>query len=325
MTQDVSNRQRISADGSDRTFRRVEYRGRPAVAIYPAPGPEGLREARSYFLIGSHLYSRGVNVPELLDFDEETGRILVEDLGDCHLQRLLQGAGIAAVAGWYEQAVRVLARMQALGTHGFDPGWCFDTGTYDSELAYSKEALYFADWFLVRYLGRSLPRGLTGELESLCARVDRLPGPKVVLHRDFQSRNLMVYDQTIFIIDFQGARTGPPGYDLASLLIDPYVNIPAGLWDGLLGVYYQELQALGLDMEPDLVHEQLHLLSLLRNLQVLGAFSFLTLGKKRRFFEPFIPVAIERLKALLAMEWTPGLELLKELVQGIRLEKPLSS
>ncbi|MBW2502091.1 MAG: phosphotransferase, partial [Deltaproteobacteria bacterium] len=118
------------------------------------------------------------------------------------------------------------------------------------------------------------------------------------LHRDFQSRNLMVTAGEIRIIDFQGGRLGPLGYDLASLLIDPYAGIPAGLQQRLLEHYLEQLCTYGLDDRAFL--KGYKSLALQRNLQILGAFAFLAERKQKSFFRQFIPPAARSLQQLLA-------------------------
>ncbi len=291
--------------------------GRHVVVIHPAPFPEGLREARSYFKIGTHLRGKGVNVPEILDFEEETGTIVVADLGDVHLHQVVREAAPSTRFALYEKTLKVLARMQVLGRQDFDPEWCFDTRFYDSDLAFHREAMYFAEWYVKRYLGRSLPQGLVQELEELSARVDALPGPRIFLHRDFQSRNLMFYEDQVWIIDFQGGRLGPLGYDLASLLLDPYVSMESSMWPDLIEVYHRELKDLGLEISFEELMREFRLLSLLRNLQVLGAYSFLQLKKGRTFFQPYLAPAIDRLWELVQHEDFGELEILRGLAEDI--------
>ncbi len=317
MRLDVPYPEPISADGSDRTFCRTCYQGRPAVLIRPAPGPEGIREARSYFQIGTHLKRNGVRVPEILYYNEGNGDLLVEDLGDCLLYSVFMDEDVSGTIRLYRAALRTLAVMQVMGSRGFDKTWCFDTPFYDSNLAWEREALYFTKWFLGRYLGMAPSDVLEQELHGLCDRVDDAPGARVFLHRDFQSRNLMLYREDIWIIDFQGGRLGPVGYDLASLLTDPYVDMDRVLWSGLIRYYHEQLTGLGFEIGFEELMENFRLMALLRTMQVLGAYSFLQIKKGRSFFRPFVAPALRRLRDLVSGESSGQLRQLRKVLEEI--------
>ena len=118
------------------------------------------------------------------------------------------------------------------------------------------------------------------------------------LHRDFQSRNLMIKDNRLRVLDFQGGRRGPLGYDLASLLIDPYVSLSDRIISKLIS-RYQEVAAdlTGMDMAG--FPEGYYWLSLQRNLQILGAFAFLYREKGKVFFRDYLKPATASLIKIL--------------------------
>jgi aminoglycoside/choline kinase family phosphotransferase len=117
------------------------------------------------------------------------------------------------------------------------------------------------------------------------------------MHRDMQSRNIMVKNNRVCFIDFQGARSGPLQYDLASLLIDPYVNLKDKIREELLH-YAMEKLKLSRDKKENFL-QCYHYCSLTRNMQFLGAFSFLSQIKKRKKFEQYIPDSIQSLKQII--------------------------
>ncbi len=295
------NSSKICPDGSDRKFFRTRWNQRPAVIIDPAPGSQGMKEALSFFFIGSHLFSRGVSVPEIYLFDRDSGRLVVEDLGDVRLQdealAFLTRGNFKGLEKLYVKAVETLAAMQARGTRGFDAKWCWQEPFYDSKLALEREGLYFLGAFLRSFMGLDFSeKVLKKELEGLALLVDNYDIGTWILHRDFQSRNLMIRDETVFIIDFQAARLGPPGYDLASLLHDPYVNMPWSLRSELFDFYCSKMKHI---FREKVFARQFHLVSILRLLQALGAYGFLIKSKGRDFFRPFIPPALQGLASLL--------------------------
>ncbi len=121
------------------------------------------------------------------------------------------------------------------------------------------------------------------------------PEQKFFLHRDFQSRNLMVHQNRLWVIDFQGARLGPLQYDLAALLLDPYVNLPFATQEILLTEYLGLLQE-HLPLDPVVWRQRYDYVALCRNLQILGAYGFLSHQKGKTFFQQFIPVACRSLE-----------------------------
>jgi aminoglycoside/choline kinase family phosphotransferase len=118
------------------------------------------------------------------------------------------------------------------------------------------------------------------------------------IHRDLQSRNIMLRDGKIYFIDFQGGRTGPVQYDLASLLIDPYVNISAACREELSAYAVKRLSVLSGESQ-NRCRNGFRYCALSRNLQILGAFGFLT-AQGKNWFEAAIPDALEGLNRVLA-------------------------
>jgi aminoglycoside/choline kinase family phosphotransferase len=116
-----------------------------------------------------------------------------------------------------------------------------------------------------------------------------------LMHRDFQSRNIMICADNPFFIDFQGARFGPIQYDLASLLTDPYVNLPASIQNRLLDYSIDRLKPL-IKIDREKFIKGYQYLALTRILQSLGAFGFLSKARNKPFFEQFIPIALDNLR-----------------------------
>jgi aminoglycoside/choline kinase family phosphotransferase len=115
-----------------------------------------------------------------------------------------------------------------------------------------------------------------------------------LMHRDFQSRNIMIKNDEFYFIDFQASRMGPIQYDLAALLIDPYVQLPQDIQDRLLGYCLEKLQA-DMNLNADNFCRCYRYCRLTRNLQILGAFGYLSRVKEKTHFEKYIPAAIRTL------------------------------
>ncbi len=298
---------RLAGDGSQRRFYRLEAgsrRRRTFLLVAPASGHgRNLAEAGSAFLIGRHLHGRGIPVPEIYAFDPDSGLIICEDFGNELLYDLVrpQAAGRRkeALQRFYPQAVALLARMQVRGAAGFDPSWCWQSRRYDRRLMIQRESDYFLDAFCRHYLGMvAIDPRVRRDCLRLAGKAAAAPAD-FFLHRDFQCRNLMVRQGRIGIIDFQGGRLGPLAYDLASLLIDPYADLAAGFQDELLHLYLKELTSL-ISYDVKRFRQEYQVLALQRNLQIVGAFAFLSGQRHKPFFRRYIAPSLQGLRTRLA-------------------------
>ena len=296
---------KIDSDGSTRRFWRLSKNDSP-LCIVAAPAGRGrdeLAESGSAWKIGNHLRKNEVPVPELYGWDKGTGVLLFEDLGDIRLhdivarEKSIQRQPQAQVVEHYHSALEHLAAMQCRGGKDFDESWCWDGARYDSRLMIEKESKYFLRAFWQGLLGHEVDDGVLDELKVI-ARLAGGAQADFFLHRDFQSRNIMIKEGAVRFIDFQGGRLGPLGYDLASLLIDPYTSLPRWFQDNLVAVY---LKAIGnyVTIEEADFNKQFMLLAFQRNMQIVGAFSFLYKVRKKKFFIDFIKPSLISLRSRL--------------------------
>lgn len=295
----------LKGDGSSRRFWRLIIPGvfRGIIVAPEKSEGQGLREAGSVWKIGSHLQAARIPVPELYGFDESTGIAVCEDLGETHLHGLAGAtdfsdlASVQRLRAIYCETLDVLIAMQVEGSQGFDIGWCWDTPLYDRGLMLERESGYFLRAFWQGLLGQQVPDGLPAEFRKLADAAAKAPAT-FFLHRDFQSRNVMITEGRVRIIDFQGGRLGPLGYDLASLLLDPYAALPIWFQDELYAYYLQQVQ-LAVSIDADLFQRCYPLLAIQRNLQIIGAFSHLSSVAGKPFFERYLEPAIASLLCLL--------------------------
>jgi aminoglycoside/choline kinase family phosphotransferase len=307
----------LAGDGSLRRFWRVAATkdGGNYIAMENRPADEdSRRENLAYRMIGKHLFEKGLPIPEIHSYDLEKGWFIMQDCGDRNLQDLARHSRDRIPI--YERVVEVLIRLQTEGSQGFDPAWCCQTGRYDQRVMRVYEVNYFRDAFLGTYLGLKTE---WPELESSFEHLGRTASEaddRYFLHRDFQSRNIMVSDNKIGIIDWQGGRLGPLAYDLASLLIDPYTGLSREERNRIFECYVQ-LAKLHDRNGAESVETYFPYLAIQRNLQILGAFSFLTKVRGKTYFEVYIPAALESLQRLLDELHDPKLAPLLRLVRSL--------
>jgi aminoglycoside/choline kinase family phosphotransferase len=143
-----------------------------------------------------------------------------------------------------------------------------------------------------------------------------------LMHRDFQSRNIMIKNNKFYFIDFQASRMGPIQYDLAALLIDPYVQLPQHIQEQLLEYCVEKLQA-GQNLNTEHFRRCYRYCRLTRNLQILGAFGYLSRVKGKAHFEKYIPAAVRTLRRNLKKHESKTLPKLKALMDTIIKHKQI--
>jgi aminoglycoside/choline kinase family phosphotransferase len=309
--------QSIPADGSTRRFWRISIPTSETtyIAMENAPTtPFQKRENLAYLEIGKHLFKKGMPIPEIYRVDLITGRFIMEDMGDTSLQECV--AQLKERAPLYQKIIEILIHLQMEGADGFNRAWTCQTERYDRSVMRRYESDYFREAFLSTYLG--LERDLSvldGPFDHLAGMASKA-GNLFFLHRDFQSRNIILSNDKIGILDWQGGRLGPLGYDLASLLIDPYTGLSIEEKDQVFQHYLDLLQSYErIEIGP--FQEFFPYLAIQRNLQILGAFSYLTKVKKKTHFEAYISPALKSLHDLLSNLKDPHLSTLADLVKSI--------
>ncbi len=282
--------QPLEKGGSDRKFYRMAVGGDHSLIL--AKYGTQREENRHYVVIARYLRELGVRVPEIFFHDESEGLIWMEDLGDRDLwsyraepwpaRRELYRSALEQVRKMHAQEVPA-GQSPTLASLNMQP-------EFSAEL-YCWEQGYFLENCLGRYFGVSaeVADGCRARLEEIAHRLSE--EPRVLVHRDFQSQNIVVKKETACLIDFQGMRPGLAQYDLASLLYDPYVALTAGQRDDLLAIYLERSGGGG-----DGFAEIFDLCAMQRLMQALGAYGFLGLVKERSHFLAHIPPALRSLR-----------------------------
>ncbi len=294
----------LSPDGSARIYYRITAAGiSPFIAVDAVGCSEkdknsGRSQNNSFRLIQEHLTRLDFPVPQYLS-DKSTGDdlYLLEDLGDTTLHNFVRthGWGERTIT-LYRETLSLLLRLQIEAAATFNPNWAYAGGFYDHELIVKRELNYFLEAFVINYCGIEITPAtrteLATEFKFLADQALQAPA-NFFLYRDFQSKNLMLFQDKIVLIDFQGARLGPVYYDLAALINDPYTEIPLTLRQELQDFYFEQLQSVnptGTTLpDPTTFAYNFALFSLIRTLQTLGAFGYLTRCGKSHFAEYIRP------------------------------------
>src|SRR6266436_3876284 len=290
----------IEKGGSDRKFYRIHCGADPAAAgLILVKYNLEREENRHYVQIAQFLRKHGIRVPEIYFHDPAEGLIWIEDLGERDLYSYQHESWLVRRA-FYESALDEIVKL-----HSLPESVCVEMkehlpAEFNAAL-YRWEQKYFFQNCLGRYfkVSESKRRELAAlaGLREIAKHLASLP--RVLVHRDFQSQNIIIRNEQAYLIDFQGMRPGLAEYDVASLLYDPYVKLSDAERAELI-VYYRDRQLENGSTVNGDVDFKLRLCAMQRLMQALGAYGFLGLVKGHKHFLQYIPNALLSLRAVVA-------------------------
>jgi len=226
----------------------------------------------------------------------ELGIIALEDLGDVTLQAHVGTKSAAEHAALYREAVSLITSIQQRGRELAAPQYLPYGVAFDVEKL-MWELRFFTKHFLEAYRGAVLTDSVREALaQEYSASAGELAAePRVLCHRDYHSRNLMLHRGRLYIIDFQDARMGPDTYDLASLLRDSYMDFSEQQVEALIAFFLARRNASKAD-DADF-RRRFDLMALQRNLKALGTFGFQTTSRGNPVYIQYIPRTLSYARA----------------------------
>jgi aminoglycoside/choline kinase family phosphotransferase len=285
-----------SADASFRRYFRITpeapWRGHATLIAMDAPPP--MENCRPYVHVARLLADAGVHAPKVLASDFERGFLLITDLG---ARTYLDALDASSAPALYSDAIDALVRWQCATRADAQ------LRSYDDALLMQELAL-FPDWYVAKRLGRRLSPAQAGTLaEAFRVIVARnLAEPRVFVHRDYHSRNLMVSEPNPGVLDFQDAVVGPITYDLVSLLRDAYIA-----WDEERQIdwtcrYWERARKRGLPVRSDFAEfwRDFEWMGVQRQLKVLGIFARLYYRDGKAAYLDDMPRVLAYLRAACA-------------------------
>jgi len=302
----------LAAGGSDRTFYRfTSSDGASVILIDYDPA----RTENAYYAdIAVFLKNMHISVPSMIGHDPARHLMIMEDVGDEDLYAF-GGHEWTVRRVLYQKTLGVAKRLHSISEKNFPSERVRLMEGFGPEL-YLFEHNYFLDHFVKGCCDVVPDTGFTTKLRAeLASLAERLgAAERCLVHRDLQSRNVMVRDGEPCLIDFQGMRFGNPFYDLASLLCDPYVSISPEAREELLSFYYV-LSSQQLDW--DAFQNSFWEASAQRLMQALGAYGFLGKTKGLTDFLRHIPAGFDNLS--LAASHVASLATLRDLITECRI------
>ncbi|MEK7236313.1 MAG: phosphotransferase [Nitrospirota bacterium] len=296
----------LAGDASNRRYFRIELTGAAArsVILMQLAEPEAFKQSEEavsgaahqvtelpFLNILSHLSKAGVSVPCLYYYDQPSGLLYLEDFGDLTLSDACREASAADLEARYTQAVDALVQMQSKATSPADPNCLAFHRSFDVPLL-MWEFDHFLEYGIEARQGTPVKdearREIRGGFEKIA---ELLAGqPRVFVHRDYHSRNLMVDGVRLGVIDFQDALMGPATYDLASLLRDAYIELDEALIDRLITRYLDRMAAHRQERTNREAFRRLFdFTSIQRNLKAAGRFVYIDRVKGNPKFLADIP------------------------------------
>jgi aminoglycoside/choline kinase family phosphotransferase len=256
-----------SADASFRRYFRATFENRTLIVMDAPPQQEDCHQ----FLHVAKLFEHaGAHVPHVFAQDLEQGFLLLSDLGTTTYLQVLSNCNIGTARKLYGAATDALVKIQLSSREKELP-------PYDETLLL-REMRLFPEWYIAKHLNITLSEAQNAKLEALfaCIIANNLAQPRVYVHRDYHSRNLMrLENDNPGILDFQDAVYGPITYDLASLFKDAYIRWEERQVIDWLIRYWENARKAKLPVHPDFsdFYRDYEWMGVQRHLKVLGIFA----------------------------------------------------
>ncbi len=302
----------LPTSGSSRRYARIFHEEKSYMAAYN----EHVWENEVFFHFTTHFLEKQLPVPDLLSVSEDKQSYLLQDLGDVTLASLLPETGIKDIhhplITHYKTALSDLTRFQINGNQGYDWTYSFPIDTMN-EKAIRWDLNYFKYYFLhvsgMNYHELELENAFD-TFVSLLLQFDN----SYLMFRDFQSRNIMIHNDKLYYIDYQGSRKGFLTYDVVSLLFQAKAKTNEAVREELLHFYIDTLLQ-KIDIDTKNLITEFYFVALLRNLQTLGAYGFRGLIQKKPHFIQSIQSALDNLLYLIEkLKYQPSLKPLLDIL-----------
>ncbi len=288
---------KIPQSGGDRIYFRIVQGSNSWIATYNL----NIKENETFLYFSNHFFAKGLPVPKILAVSEDKSIYIQSDLGNVSLLDVLEKEGKTEhVFSLFQKSLKALALLQVSGGKDLDYSFCLTSKEFGKHSILT-DLLYYKYYFLDTLQFPYDKQALIDEFELLS---DRLASKDLhhFLFRDFQSRNIIVNNDEVYFIDFQGGMQGGLSYDVASLLWQAKAELSNEWKEQLVDYYISEVQKLlPTAMDETKFKQQYHGFVLLRLLQVLGAYGFRGLFERKAHFLSSIPLGLKNLKNFLSV------------------------
>ncbi|MDL2314949.1 phosphotransferase [Bacteroidales bacterium OttesenSCG-928-C19] len=304
----------ISVHGSNRSYYRIKSEHHQCLAAVNSD----VRENKAFIYLSNYFRSQKLNVPEVFVVNDDYTIYLVEDLNDTTLYEYISAKETRfdnTTLSIYKNTLKHLLDFQFAGQNGLDYSICYPRHAFDRQ-SMQWDLNYFKYYFLKLAQIPFDEQLLENDFETLIQFLLDADND-YFLYRDFQSRNIMLKDEEIYFIDFQGGRKGPLQYDVASLLYDAKAEIPQNVRIELLDFYIAELQKRK-NIDAEKFKTQFYCFVLIRIMQAMGSYGFRGFYEGKSHFLKSILPALENIRLLLEDNVLPdSINYLKNVLDAI--------
>ncbi len=286
---------KLPQSGSDRVYYRVYTSDKTFIITYNS----NVQENKTFIAFSNHFKQKNLPVPQVIALNEEGTLYIQEDAGtESLLDKLTEHGHNDIVYRLFQKSLQQLARLQIIGDEDLDYSLCLTAKEFGRQ-AIMSDLLYFKYYFLDTLKLPYDKQALYAEFENIGELLVK-DDNKYFMFRDFQSRNIIVSENKLCFIDYQGGMRGALQYDVASLLWQAKAELSNEWKNNLLHYYMDKADALlPQKLDRNLFVEQYNGYVLLRLLQVLGAYGFRGLFERKAHFLTSIPLALKNLKTFL--------------------------
>jgi aminoglycoside/choline kinase family phosphotransferase len=287
---------KIPQSGSIRIYYRIITASGSFIATYGI----NIKENLSFIRFSRHFKAVDCPVPEILAVNQEGTIYIQEDFGDVSLMNRLEESGHTdEVYNLFRKSLKELAHLQIQGDKNLDyENWTLTSSEFGKQAILS-DLLYFKYYFLDTLQLPYDKEKLIADFENFSTGLSQA-NQKYFMFRDFQSRNILVENESVHFIDYQGGMKGALQYDVASMLWQAKAELSDAWKQGLLEYYMDSVEAeLGAPFNKKQFVKQYQGYVLIRLMQVLGAYGFRGLFERKAHFLISIPLGLKNLKSFL--------------------------
>jgi len=287
----------LPPSGSYREYYRIKSKNKVALGVFNPDKKENI----AFLKFSWHFLNKSLNVPEIYAEDLGKNIYLIQDLGDTTLYSYLTNvykSGIfpKELIDTYKKVIEILPQFQIYAAKDFNYSICYPRESFDKQ-SMIWDLNYFKYYFLKLAKIPFDEQDLENDFQKFTNYLLKTDC-SFFLYRDFQSRNIMIYNNEIYFIDYQGGRKGALQYDLASLLYDAKADIPQHIRNELLEEYIKNIRKL-INIDEGKFTQYFYGYVLIRIMQAMGSYGFRGFYEKKEHFLQSIPYAIENLEYLL--------------------------
>lgn len=295
----------LAQSGSSRKYYRFSSDGKSRILTENY----NIEENKTFIYFTEHFSKILPNLPEIDEISDDFSLYTQTDLGNKSLMDVLQTDPIRAKE-IYKNSVKQLAKMQVLGNENLDYSKCFSYPNFNYLLVL-RDLFSFKNYFL-NLTETDFDQGkLLRDFEQFAFDFEGIPHRHFV-YRDFQSRNIMVYNDEPYFIDYQGGLKGPIQYDLVSLLWQAKADLPKDWKSEFYDIYVKEcIELTQTDFDGTEFQKGYELCLVERLLQVLGTYGFRGIYQRKSHFLGSIEFALknlDKIKNLLLLDNYPELK-----------------